>query len=276
MGSIKLTAVGIEKMATPEKRKDVYDSEVAGLVLRLLPSGTKSWSYTYRVKGKAKRLSLGVYPGVSLKLARERARDARAEIQRGNDPVEDKKAEERERQLYSFENCAKNFVEGYCKPNLKTWKSIDRALERFAIPAWGDRPAKDIRRRDVVELLDKVAAKTAGQSNHLRAYLSKMFKWLIEREVVEINPVQGVARRHKSQPRSQVLFELIAHRYERGSMLITSNQAFSEWDSIFGDNMMTVAAIDRLVHHSEIYKLEGESYRKKQAIKINSKTGQVN
>lgn len=71
-------------------------------------------------------------------------------------------------------------------------------------------------------------------------------------------------------------FELIAHRYERGSLLITSNQAFSEWDRIFGDNMMTVAAIDRLVHHSDIYKIERESYRKKQAMKVNSNTGQVN
>lgn len=80
----------------------------------------------------------------------------------------------------------------------------------------------------------------------------------------------------KTDSESQVLFELIAHRYERGSLLITSNQAFSEWDSIFGDNMMTVAAIDRLVHHSEIYQIIGESYRKKQAIKLNSNTGQVN
>jgi DNA replication protein DnaC len=80
----------------------------------------------------------------------------------------------------------------------------------------------------------------------------------------------------KNDSESQVLFELIAHRYERGSLLITSNQAFSEWDSIFGDNMMTVAAIDRLVHHSEIYQIQGESYRKKQAMKLNSNTGQVN
>ena len=79
----------------------------------------------------------------------------------------------------------------------------------------------------------------------------------------------------KTDSESQVLFELIAHRYERGSLLITSNQAFSEWDSIFGDNMMTVAAIDRLVHHSDIYQIKGESYRKKQAIKLNSNTGQV-
>ena len=71
----------------------------------------------------------------------------------------------------------------------------------------------------------------------------------------------------KTDNETQVLFELIAHRYERGSMLITSNQPFSEWTSIFGDNMMTVAAIDRLIHHADIYQLQGESYRKKQAMK---------
>jgi DNA replication protein DnaC len=75
----------------------------------------------------------------------------------------------------------------------------------------------------------------------------------------------------KSDSDSEVLFELIAHRYERGSLLITTNQAFSEWDSIFGDNMMTVAAIDRLVHHDDIHQIEGESYRKKEALKRNSK-----
>lgn len=80
----------------------------------------------------------------------------------------------------------------------------------------------------------------------------------------------------KSDSESQVLFELIAHRYERSSLLITTNQAFSEWDSIFGDNMMTVAAIDRLVHHADIYKIEGDSYRKKHASKSNPQTGQAN
>ena len=75
----------------------------------------------------------------------------------------------------------------------------------------------------------------------------------------------------KSDSESQVLFELIAHRYERNSLVITTNQVFSEWDSIFGDNMMTVAVIDRLVHHAEIYQLEGESYRRKEAMKINGK-----
>ena len=59
------------------------------------------------------------------------------------------------------------------------------------------------------------------------------------------------------------LFELIAHRYEAGSLLITSNQPFSAWDTIFADDMMAVAAIDRLIHHAHVVELSGESYRKR-------------
>ena len=75
----------------------------------------------------------------------------------------------------------------------------------------------------------------------------------------------------KNEMETQVLFELIAHRYESGSLIITSNQAFSDWDQIFQDNMMTVAAIDRLVHHATIIECNEDSYRKKQALKRQSK-----
>lgn len=71
----------------------------------------------------------------------------------------------------------------------------------------------------------------------------------------------------KTDQETSVLFELIAHRYERGSLIITSNQAFNDWDRLFDDNVMTVAAIDRLVHHATIMALEGESYRRKTSLK---------
>ena len=70
----------------------------------------------------------------------------------------------------------------------------------------------------------------------------------------------------KDQAETSVLFELIAERYERRSMLITANQPFSGWDNVFPDPGMTLAAIDRLVHHSTIFELNTvESYRGKQA-----------
>ena len=59
----------------------------------------------------------------------------------------------------------------------------------------------------------------------------------------------------------EVLFNLLAHCYERGSVLITSNLPFSRWEEIFKDPMTTAAAIDRLVHHSVILELNISSYR---------------
>lgn len=67
----------------------------------------------------------------------------------------------------------------------------------------------------------------------------------------------------KTDSETQVLFEFIAHRYESGSLIITSNQPFSQWDQIFPDTLMTVAAIDRIIHHATIIEIDSDSYRKK-------------
>lgn len=69
----------------------------------------------------------------------------------------------------------------------------------------------------------------------------------------------------RDQTETTVLFELIAERYERKSIAITANQPFSEWNQVFPEPAMTVAAIDRLVHHSTILELNVESYRRKTA-----------
>ena len=76
----------------------------------------------------------------------------------------------------------------------------------------------------------------------------------------------------KTEAETSVLFELIAHRYERKSLLVTANQPFSQWNSIFADDMMTVAAVDRLVHHALIIEIQADSYRKHSAAKRSTKT----
>ena len=70
----------------------------------------------------------------------------------------------------------------------------------------------------------------------------------------------------KDQAETSVLFELISARYERRSMLITANQPFGEWGKIFPDQAMTLAAIDRLVHHATILEMNVDSYRRKEAV----------
>jgi DNA replication protein DnaC len=70
----------------------------------------------------------------------------------------------------------------------------------------------------------------------------------------------------KDQAETSVLFELIGTRYERRSMLITANQPFGEWGKVFPDQAMTLAAIDRLVHHATILEMNVESYRRRAAL----------
>jgi DNA replication protein DnaC len=80
-----------------------------------------------------------------------------------------------------------------------------------------------------------------------------------------------------SREEMEVLFALLAERYERGSVVLTSNLAFSGWETIFKDPMTTAAAIDRLVHHSVILELNVPSYRAEQAKKAGQKpSGPVN
>jgi DNA replication protein DnaC len=94
--------------------------------------------------------------------------------------------------------------------------------------------------------------------------LAKALKKLRHYAVLLIDDIGYV---QQSRDEMEVLFSLLADRYERGSVLVTSNLAFSEWEKIFRDPMTTAAAIDRLVHHSVILELNLPSYRLDEAKK---------
>ncbi len=206
MPSKRLTQVVVDGLLPPAAgRRDVYDAVTPGLVLRITHTGVKTWSICYQVKGRPRRLTLGSLPGVSLKLARDRAREARASLQRGADPVQEKKDAEREASIYGFESCVTDYVAKYAKAQQKTWKETERVLKRLAIPEFTDRPVKEIRRRDVVDLLDRVGARAPYAANQLRAHLSRMFNWLVEREVIEASPLVGARPRSLGPPRDRVL-----------------------------------------------------------------------
>ena len=107
------------------------------------------------------------------------------------------------------------------------------------------------------ELVQRLQA--ARQSLQLPQALTKLDRY----DLLILDDISYV---RKDQAETSVLFELIAERYERRSILVTANQAFSGWDNVFPDPGMTLAAIDRLVHHSTIFELNDvESYRAKVA-----------
>lgn len=100
--------------------------------------------------------------------------------------------------------------------------------------------------------------------------LSKLIKKFAKYDAVVIDDIGYV---EQSREEMEVLFTLLAERYERGSVMITSNLPFSKWERIFKDPMTTAAAIDRLVHHSVIVELNLTSYRMETARKVKSKQG---
>ncbi len=60
---------------------------------------------------------------------------------------------------------------------------------------------------------------------------------------------------------ANLMFHLVSNRYERASLIMTSNKPFSAWGEVFGDDVVATAMIDRLIHHAEILSLKGDSYR---------------
>ena len=112
-----------------------------------------------------------------------------------------------------------------------------------------------MRTTDLVQRL-QVARRELG----LEAAITKLDKY-------QLLILDDIAYVTKDQAETSVLFELIAARYERRSLLITANQPFGEWGKIFTDKTMTLAAIDRLVHHATILEMNVESYRRKVALK---------
>lgn len=88
--------------------------------------------------------------------------------------------------------------------------------------------------------------------------LANLLKKLDGFDVVVLDDIGYI---QQSREEMEVLFTFLSERYERKSLMITSNLVFSEWDKIFKDPVTTAAAIDRLIHHSIILELDGASYR---------------
>ena len=110
------------------------------------------------------------------------------------------------------------------------------------------------RTTDIVQKLQ-----AARQALQLEAAIAKLDKY----DLLILDDLSYV---HKDHAETSVLFELIGARYERRSMLITANQPFADWNKVFPDHAMMIAAIDRLVHHAIIFEMNVESYRRRGAL----------
>ena len=223
MPKLKFTARGIEAIKPPPERPpkkerdrlkamdikfehgqcDYWDSSVPGFVLRVSYGGRKSWGLVYRHEGRRRRLSLGVYPALSLADAREKASDALREVAHGKDPAADKQAEQK---AETFGELAAEYIEKHAKAKKRSWRKDELAFERDLLPIWRHRKASSITRKEVVRVLDDIVERGAGiQANRTLEILRKCYNWAISRDIVSYNPCQGIERPADEHSRERVL-----------------------------------------------------------------------
>ena len=206
---MKLTNALIAATQTPPKGKrvELKDDASSGLTLRM-SSTAAAWSVAYRpIGGKMQRQTLGRYPEVSLALAREKAAEILLAKGAGRNPAKEKRVAVTRDRL-TFDALADDFVRLYVERR-KAPRSVkdDKWLLGIARAAWGAKAATTISRGDVAALLDDVAVRGGVLSNRVRAVLSKLFSWALERDAVAVNPVAGTTRRQKEAPKSRALTE---------------------------------------------------------------------
>lgn len=186
-----LTDTAIRNAKPSDKPLKLYDER--GLYVEVAPSGGKWWRLKYRYDGKEKRLSMGVYPDVSLKDARERREAARKLLASGVDPSENRKAQKSartERAANSFEVIAR---EWHAKQS-PTWaeshrKKTIKGLERDIFPWLGERPIADIKPPEVLTHLRRIENRGALETAHrILGICGQVFRYAVATGRAERDP----------------------------------------------------------------------------------------
>ena len=204
----RLTDARIRSLRAKNHRYEVWDTE-PGFGLRVAPTGRKSFVFLYRFGGRPRRYTLGVYPKMSLSAAREEVAKARRQIEAHVDPGAVKIGlRQASRDAESFAELAHEWIERYAKLNRKTWKEALRQLEMDALPAWGRRKANRIKRRDVIQLIDQIMDRGSPvMANRTLGLLKQVFKFGVQRDIIDASPAVAVDKPAKEQRRDRVLSE---------------------------------------------------------------------
>ena len=234
MPKLKMTARTLGTIRPPEKGQiDYWDEGTPGFGLRVSAGGRMAWQVMYRNDGGVKkRHTFNTYPSLGLGDAREQAKDFLRDVAKGSDPAADKQARLR---ADTVNELADLYISEYAKgpdfvrweeagspdpwiseagrktaipaPRKRSWKKDEAALKLHVRPKWGTRRANDITRRDVNDLLRKIAATSPIQANRVLEIVRKMYSWAIGGDVVDmdVNPCHEVKKPSKERARDRVL-----------------------------------------------------------------------
>ena len=224
MARINLTDAFVKALRCEPERKvtEVRDADVRGLELRVTASGAKTWRlhYTRRTDGRRRAVLLGAYPTLSLKAARSKAKGLQGEIENEEikaDPATDRQVRRRSQ---TFSEIADEWLERYARPNKSPRAVRDdiSMLDRHIRPRIGAMRVTEIAKRDVIRLLDEVAAqpdarkgrkpdrKMTHRPNRVFELIRAICRWAIGRDLLTVDPTFGLAPPiRKEKPRERDL-----------------------------------------------------------------------
>lgn len=208
----KLTKLGVKNLKPPEAGRSHHpDAVVPGLALRVTPKGRKSWSLLYRrlddTTHKLRRYTLGSYPRIQLKKARELAREKLLEIDNGIDPAREKKLKRLAPRATTFEDVAALFVaEHVSQKRARTQEEMRRPIEKILVPRWGDMPVKEITRGDIKSLIAAIAKDHPIKGNRTLALIKTLFNFAVDGEYISApSPAAGIKPPAAEVARERVL-----------------------------------------------------------------------
>jgi integrase len=203
--SKKITDARVKALRPRKSRYEIWDGR--GFGVRIAPSGRKSFVFVYHFDGRPRRLTLGTYPALSLADANEALAIARKQLEAGTDPGEVAVAERKsEREAETFKELVTLWIERWAKRERKRWEEAKLTLEYDAIPAFGNRKVKDIKRKDIIRLLDRIMDRNAPTAaNRNLQLLRQLFRFAVQRDMIESSPCEAIDYPAKEKPRDRVL-----------------------------------------------------------------------
>lgn len=196
-----LTDKALEALKPQAKRYEVHDTYCPGLSVRVTPEGKKTFTVKYRYGLTQKRMSIGVYPRVSLAAARQRAMDAMRKVDDGTDP-----SKLRRQADLRVDAIVAEFITRYAKPRNRKWMESERILQREFVAVFGQKDIREVTRADVIEIMDGAIERGAHYSaNRILSNVRKLYNWCIERGIVEKSPIVGLKAPTKEVARDRVL-----------------------------------------------------------------------
>lgn len=236
MPVLKLTQLAVERLKPPQKgRVEYWDSQLSGFGLRIAAARPgrdprKVWFASYRVAGRRVFETLGSFALIpKVEAARQLARDSMQRAEQGIDPAEERRRlEEEERREAEAEEARRRdtlgaaidrYLSRYAVKRMRadTFAETKRTLERDVKPELGARPIREIGRREVRELLERIVERgSPSQANHVFAYLRALLNWAARNDLIEASPARALEMPAPAGERDRVLSDDEIRLFWRG------------------------------------------------------------